>query len=99
VNLESNVIPCFFSTAIALTEFNDVIDLDDMVNEVPNKLGLEGYKEQSQVNFLDNGSSNPEESQPIMEICTSVDVVQDIPIVGNDTNTIATIPPIFGNGI
>jgi hypothetical protein len=99
VNPESNVIPCFFSTAIALTKFNDVIDLDDMVNEVPNKLGLKDYKEQSQVNFLDSGSSNPEESQPISEICTSVDVVQDNPIVGNDANTIATTPPILGNGV
>ncbi len=99
MNPESNVIPCFFSATIALIEFNDVINLDDTVNEVPNKLGLEGYREQSQVNFLDNGSSNPEESQPIMEICTSVGVVQDIPIVGNEANTIATTPPIFGNGI
>jgi hypothetical protein len=46
-----------------------------MVNKVPNILDSKGYKEQSQVNFLDIGLGNPEESQPATEICTSVDVV------------------------
>jgi len=41
--------------ASTLARFNDVIDLDDMVNEVPNILGSEGCKEESQVDFLDGG--------------------------------------------
>jgi hypothetical protein len=40
-----------------------------------NILGLEGCKEQSQINFLDNGLGNLEELQLAMKICTSVDVV------------------------
>jgi hypothetical protein len=34
-----------------------------------------------------------------MEICTSVDVVHDNPIIGNDANTIATTPPTAGSGV
>ncbi len=66
----------FFFVVTTLVGFNDAIDLDDMVNEVQtNILGLEGCKEQSQINFLDNGLGNLEELQLAMKICTSVDVV------------------------
>ncbi len=76
-----------------------MIDLDDMVNEIPNILGSKGCKEQSQVDFFDSGSSSLEESQLATNICIGVNVVQDNPIVGNDDNTIATTPPILGSGV
>jgi hypothetical protein len=49
----------FIFVVATLAGFNDVIDLDDMVNEVPNILGSKGCKEESQVDFLDNGLGNP----------------------------------------
>ncbi len=76
-----------------------MIDLDDMVNKVLNILGWKGCNEQSQVDFLDNGLGNLEESQLATKIYIGVDVVQDNPIVGNDANTIAMTPPILGSGI
>jgi hypothetical protein len=46
-----------------------------MLNKVLNILDSEGYKEQSQVDFFDNASGNPKESQLATKICTSVDLV------------------------
>jgi hypothetical protein len=67
--------PIFSFTVITLARFSDLIDLDDMVNKVQNILGSKGCKEQSQVNFLNSGSSNPKESQLTAKICIGVDVV------------------------
>jgi hypothetical protein len=70
-----------------------------MVNKIPNILGSKGSKEQSHIDFLDNGSGNPKESQLATKICTNVNVVQNNPIVGNDANTITATPPIPGSGV
>jgi len=58
----------FFATTIA--GFDDVMDLNDMIIEVPNTLGSNNCQEQSQVDRYDNGSSIPKESQPTTKVCT-----------------------------
>ncbi len=87
----------FFATT-TLVGFDDVMDLDDMVIEVPNTLGSKGWQEQSQVDCHDNGSSILEESQLAIEVCI-VEVVQGKPIVGNGPNMITTTPPIPRSGV
>jgi hypothetical protein len=59
----------FFFVATTMLRFDDVMDLDDMVIEVPNTLGSKGCHEQSQVDYRDSGSSILKESQPTTEVC------------------------------
>jgi hypothetical protein len=77
---------------------DDVMDLDDMVIEVPNTLGSNNCHEQSQVNRHDSGFGIPKESQLVTKVCT-IEGVQDDPTIGNDPNMITTTPPILRSGI
>ncbi len=74
MNPESNVIPYFFfyNNNISKVQW---CDWSWWHGQQSPRHGSEGCKEQSQLNFLNNGSSNPKESQLATKICINVDVV------------------------